>query len=348
MRSVVAQECNLTPSSLTFDLTGLSGISFVGSTPKITRLASDNPMLKILKYGSPEPPQMQVADGKLIVTSGPCLTTPTSGGVIGRSTLWTFFCVMATSIWNTNMAGGLALLSVLPMALADLDACENVLEVEIHGPEKSEGAKYMEREIRWLDYDASEGSLHFEPEPTWGDDVEAVRAFRETASGGVYNYRNKVLMGMAQTSVLNEPPEVTPKDAVEFDIPTDVVLPATNEEIMMLSVLEMQGLLRSGELTSTQLTTIALEMLDKYDPEFNMVRGTQCLVHGSVWCSRVFLFSPYSWKSNSRIWRYRLPLRRMSSLPTERTFRPFRAFRLPSRIHTTSKGTRRPTGRGSL
>ena len=39
----------------------------------------------------------------------------------------------------------------------------------------------------------------------------------------------------------------------------------------MLSVLEMQGLLRTGQLTATELTTIALECLEKYDPEYNML-----------------------------------------------------------------------------
>jgi Amidase len=114
--------------------------------------------------------------------------------------------------------------------------------------------------------------LHFDPAPTWSQDVEAMRKFRATTSGSVYNYRNKVLMGLAQTRILNESPEPpTPKDEVVFDIPTDVVLPTTNEGIMMLSVLEMQGLLRSGNLTSVQLTNIALEMLAKYDDEFNML-----------------------------------------------------------------------------
>lgn len=135
----------------------------------------------------------------------------------------------------------------------------------------SPGALYMEQDIKWPDYDGSNESLHFDPEPTWSNDVEAIRAFRKTESGGVYNYRNKVLMGMAQTRVLNYPPEVTAKEDVDFTIPTDVVRPDTDEEILMMSVLEMQGLLRTGQLTSVELTEISLAMLDKYDPEFNML-----------------------------------------------------------------------------
>ena len=161
---------------------------------------------------------------------------------------------------------------MLPSGTRAQLTCDNVVEVEIHGPSMpmSPGDFYMKNEISWPDYDGSEGSLHFDPEPTWSDDVEAVRRFRETESGSVYNYRNKVLMGMAQTRVLNEPPSVTGKDEVMFDIP-NVTRPSTDTEIMMLSVLEMQGLLRSGQITSVELTNIALAMLEKYDPEFNML-----------------------------------------------------------------------------
>jgi hypothetical protein len=109
------------------------------------------------------------------------------------------------------------------------------------------------------------------PRYTWSADIEAVRAFRLTESGGVYNYRNKVLMGMSQTRVLNDPPSVTAKDDVNFFIPLNITRPETDEEIMMMSVLEMQGLLRTGQLTSVELTNISLAMLEKYDPEFNML-----------------------------------------------------------------------------
>ena len=147
-----------------------------------------------------------------------------------------------------------------------------VVEVEIHGPVKSPGAVYMEDMLLWDDYDDSPNSKHFRDHlGDWPERVNASRNFRNSPSGSAYNYRNKVLMGMAQTTVLNEPPEVTPKDAVDFQIPENVALPDTDEGIMMLSVLEMQSLLRSGAITSTQLTTIALNMLEMYDPEYNML-----------------------------------------------------------------------------
>jgi hypothetical protein len=57
--------------------------------------------------------------------------------------------------------------------------------------QKKNTKQYMEDDIACADYDGSEGSLHFDPAPTWSQDVEAMRKFRTTASGSVYNYRNK-------------------------------------------------------------------------------------------------------------------------------------------------------------
>lgn len=78
-------------------------------------------------------------------------------------------------------------------------------------------------------------------------------------------------MGMSQTTILNQPPSVTAKDDVVFDIPANVVRPDTDKEILMLSVLEMAALLRQRSLTSVELTNMALSMLEMYDPEYNML-----------------------------------------------------------------------------
>lgn len=78
-------------------------------------------------------------------------------------------------------------------------------------------------------------------------------------------------MGMSQTSILNRPTSVTAKDDVVFDVPADVVRPDTDEGVLMLSVLEMQSLLRQGSITSVELTNMALAMLELYDPEYNML-----------------------------------------------------------------------------
>lgn len=164
---------------------------------------------------------------------------------------------------------------LLPGAEATVSVCDATpIIVDIYTQPESQGDMYFLDGIAWADYDDSADSFHFSAdEPAkWAADIEAVRRFRETETGSeVYNYRNKVLMGMSQTRVLNDPPFVTPKEDVVFDIPLDVELPDSEEGIMMLSVLEMQGLLRSGKLTAVELTSIALGMLETYDPEFNML-----------------------------------------------------------------------------
>ena len=48
-----AEDCPLTTSltlPLEFDLTGLSGISFVGAKPIVRRVAADDPMIKVLGF----------------------------------------------------------------------------------------------------------------------------------------------------------------------------------------------------------------------------------------------------------------------------------------------------------
>ena len=66
-------------------------------------------------------------------------------------------------------------------------------------------------------------------------------------------------------------PSVTAKDDVVFDIPANMVMPTTDEGVLMLSVLEMQALLREDSITSVELATMALNMLEIYDPEYNML-----------------------------------------------------------------------------
>lgn len=288
-------------------LANLIGLSFKGFKPLVSRVEGE-PMLKILRYSSE--PSLNIVDGKLIVSSTTCggvpqetirtenpttsLTPPTmsptrapaTSGVhqlfskASFVTVVSVVAVMTSSLtvstpWTTALTGMTAFgaFSLLPLAQGQAgtdDPCEQVIEVEISGPTKSVGAVYMEEMIKWPDYDDAPDSMHFRPTESWSQRVEASRAFRRTESGSIYNYRNKVLMGMAQSRILNEAPETTPKDAVTFDLPTDVTRPATDEEVMMLSVLEMQALLRSGQISSVELTNIALSMLDKYDPEFNM------------------------------------------------------------------------------
>jgi hypothetical protein len=258
-------------------LSDVSGLSFRGFTPKISRVAGD-PLLKILRYSSE--PILEVIDGKLVVSSSACAATidPTEGesGAYSTKSSWTALAALATLSnhgWMSSSllmtAGYLAFGNHLVSAEEE-DACEQVIEVEIAGPTKSVGAVYMEEMLQWPDYDDAEDSMHWRPTEDWSSRVVAAREFRETSSGHIYNYRSKTLMGMASSRILNEPPTTTPKEDVIFTLPEGVSRPATDEELMMMSVLEMQALLRQGDLTSVELTTIALDLLDKYDDSFNL------------------------------------------------------------------------------
>ncbi len=53
------------------------------------------------------------------------------------------------------------------------------------------------------------------------------------------------------------------EEDVVFDVPMDAVRPIIDEEIMMMLVLKMQGLLCLGQLLLVELTNIALAMLEK-------------------------------------------------------------------------------------
>ena len=66
------------------------------------------------------------------------------------------------------------------------------LSLEMEVSEETLGDIYMKEMIKVTDYDNTEGSKHFDPEPTWGNDVEASRKFRTLESGDAYSYRNKV------------------------------------------------------------------------------------------------------------------------------------------------------------
>lgn len=158
---------------LIFDLEGLTSVSFVGATPKITRVEGA-PQLKVVAYSSDVEPEVEVVDGKLLVTSGSCSVAEESGGTATRQ-LNTMSMIAGMSLglltgWATtdSFVGGLGLsLSLfIPGAFADghsSSECENVVEVEIHGPVVSAGqCKYMlvGHVVRIL-------HSHFGPQPTW-------------------------------------------------------------------------------------------------------------------------------------------------------------------------------------
>jgi hypothetical protein len=226
LRLIAGEECaintKITRSSPTvFDLAGLGGITFVGIKPRITRMPAKDPSLKILGYSTEIEPTLEVVDGRLVVSHSACSASSSPAaiedaavevadiapsGASGRRD-WHPLAALA-SVAAAALSGGAAIdlvrlsawgiLSAGLLAEARSLTCEDVVEVEIHGPAiqlpslvqaKSSGARYMESDIKWPLYDGSEDSQHFTAEPTWSSDIEAIRAFRETESGGVYNYR---------------------------------------------------------------------------------------------------------------------------------------------------------------
>ena len=55
--------------------------------------------------------------------------------------------------------------------------------------------------------------------------------------------------------------------AAAIQIPTNVALPATKQDLAFLSVLELASLLRQGKVTSRELTSLSLQRLEKFDPQ---------------------------------------------------------------------------------
>lgn len=293
---------------ITKDLTGLK-LKFVGVKPTVTKV-SGPPALKILKYSSVPSIETKdgylvvsaggtcSADGDLTVspvTSAPSPPSPpppvktTTAAtevsaaqqrnplVLATSVLLMGLCAAhpRDGIGAVGMAMSLGLAAFTTGVSADAHSCTEEMEIEVSGPggEEAIGKFYMETTIQAgkYPYESDPASFWFKGTSSWHKDVTASRKFRTLPEGKkAYNYRSKVMMGMAQTNVLNSPPSVTDPYSVSFTLPT-VTKPDTEEGIMMLSILEMQALLRAGSLTSKELTDIALKMLKKYDPEYNML-----------------------------------------------------------------------------
>lgn len=178
-------------------LTGLLSVAFEGYKPSITRVEGD-PMIKILRYSSE--PSIDVVDGKLVVSSSTCGTGVTGSSTSASSHLSSsttlaaaavaLFSFMGGSGPGMAVASGAALATLLPSAYAQ-GVCEEVVEVEIHGPVRTNGEVYMEDMILWPDYDGAADSMHWRPDERWSGRVTASRDFRESLSGDIYNYRNK-------------------------------------------------------------------------------------------------------------------------------------------------------------
>jgi hypothetical protein len=207
-----AADCEyITPAEpMVQSLAGLLSVAFEGYKPSISRVEGD-PMIKIMRYSSE--PSVAVVDGKLVVSSSVCgtggtsaTTAPTSEETMDETSASShlrssttmaaaaaaLFSIMGGSGPGLAVASGAALASLLPSASAQ-SVCEDVVEVEIHGPVKTRtnGEVYMEDQILWTDYDGEPDSFHWRPDETWSGRVAASRIFQESKSGDIYNYRNK-------------------------------------------------------------------------------------------------------------------------------------------------------------
>jgi hypothetical protein len=197
-----AADCEYTTPEepLVQSLAGLLSVAFEGYKPSISRVEGD-PMIKILSYSSE--PSLDVVDGKLVVTSSTCSTGFTPKGTSASSHLSSSTTMTAAAAALFSCMGGsgpglavasgavLAGFSLLPTAYAQEGVCEEVVEVEIHGPVRTVGEVYMKDMILWPDYDGEADSYHWRPDEGWSGRVTASRDFRESLSGDIYNYRNK-------------------------------------------------------------------------------------------------------------------------------------------------------------
>jgi hypothetical protein len=185
LQVVAGEECAInsmiarSTADFQFDLTGLSGVSFVGVKPKVTRVAGEGgePMLTIMGYSMASEPSVEVKDGKLVVSHSSC---PAIGeGAVEVVDIPSIASKPTSSLQKmlTNMAVALALVTsstsewgmlgvlssvLLLTGITDAQAltCEDVVEVEIYTPNvvqlpsliqyvPSSGEHYMESDIKW-------------------------------------------------------------------------------------------------------------------------------------------------------------------------------------------------------
>lgn len=181
---VAGEECAMnamvarSAADFQFDLTGLSGVSFVGVKPLVTRVAGEGgePMLTILGYSMESEPIVDVKDGKLVISHSSC---PAIGdGAVEvvdvpslaskpTSSMQKMFTYMAVALLSTSSISEWGMWGIISSVLlltgvtdAQALTCEDVVEVEIYTPNvvqlpsllqyvPSSGEHYMESDIKW-------------------------------------------------------------------------------------------------------------------------------------------------------------------------------------------------------
>lgn len=143
-----AQDCEylLAEPPMEMMLSSMEKVVFVGITPIITRFESDEPKLRMTRYTSSEP--MMESVGRNLAVSLPACSlseAPTSSPESSSSAMRGLSSIgMGISMYlggASPLVSGLtaAFVAALPGANAQSEECENIVEIEIHGPVKVEG-----------------------------------------------------------------------------------------------------------------------------------------------------------------------------------------------------------------
>lgn len=181
---VAGEECAMnvmvarSAADFQFDLTGLSGVSFVGVKPLVTRVAGEGgeSMLTILGYSMESEPIVDVKDGKLVISHSSCpaigdgavevvdLPSLASKPTSSMQKIFTYMAVALLSTSSISEWGMWGIVSSVLLLTGVTDAqaltCEDVVEVEIYTPNvvqlpsllqyvPSSGEHYMESDIKW-------------------------------------------------------------------------------------------------------------------------------------------------------------------------------------------------------
>lgn len=182
---VAGEECAMnamvarSAADFQFDLTGLSGVSFVGVKPLVTRVAGEGgePMLTILGYSMESEPIVDVKDGKLVISHSSCpaigdgavevVDLPSLASKPTSSMQKMMITYMAVALLSTSSISEWGMWGIVSSVLlltgvtnAQALTCEDVVEVEIYTPNvvqlpsllkyvPSSGEHYMESDIKW-------------------------------------------------------------------------------------------------------------------------------------------------------------------------------------------------------
>ncbi|MEX2370946.1 MAG: amidase [Bacteroidales bacterium] len=113
-----------------------------------------------------------------------------------------------------------------------------------------------------IDFDSSELKLIMK---SVGEQVESYRAYREIP------LPNQVMPALHFNPLpvgFKVPPETGP---VQWQIPADIEKPAQEHDLAFMSIPELASLLRSGQVTSRELTELYLQRLRENDPKLHCV-----------------------------------------------------------------------------